>query len=801
MSNYTPGGICLHVPGGYALDLRGGVQNGWVQSVRGGSEPGLTTEEAERRRSVHGPNAVAEEQPHPLRLWLSKLWAPVPWMLETAIVLQLSLGEHAEAAVVAVLLLFNATLGFLQESRAQSTLETLKTRLALTASVIRDGSWVTLPAAELVPGDLVMLSLGTVVAADARVIDGSVLIDQSMLTGESVPVEAGPGSATYAGAVVRRGEATAEVTATGAATRSGRGAELIRIAHVGSTQQAAIFRVVRNLGLFNGGVTVLLIGYAFMLGLPVTQIVPLALVAVLASIPVALPFMFTLAATVGARMLAHRGVLPTRLSSLDEAAGIDVLCADKTGTLTLNSLTVGECRPAPGFDAPRVLALAALASSEAGADPVDAAVRQAATETADDLTLVSFQPFDPARKMSGALVRDQDGATLSVVKGAYAVVAGLAGDSPMSAASARGLEEAGFRVLAVGIGTEGALRMAGLIALNDPPRPDSRALVEHLQRLGVRTVMVTGDAPTTAAAVARAVGIDGAVSPAALPQDAETLHAGVVAGVLPEDKFALVKTLQSHGHVVAMCGDGVNDAPALRQSQMGIAVFTATDVAKSAAGIVLTEPGLGGIVAAIEEGRSTFQRILTYTLRSVIQKVVQVLFLFGGLIISGHAIITPVLMVLLMVAGDFLAMSSSTDNVQPSPSPNVWRIGNLTITSILLGLCDLVFCLGTLSIGHFVLRLDPAGLQTLAVVTLVFTGQAVFYVARERRRLWSSRPSRWMVLASIVDLALITTLAVRGILMAPLPGGIVAAVAVAAVGLAVVLDAVKVALFRRLNIA
>jgi H+-transporting ATPase len=723
-------------------------------------------------------------------------------MLETAIVLQLSLGEYAEAAVVAVLLLFNATLGFLQESRAQSTLETLKTRLALTASVIRDGSWVTLPAAELVPGDLVMLSLGTVVAADVRVIDGSVLIDQSMLTGESVPVEAGPGGETYAGAVVRRGEATAEVIAIGAATRSGRGAELIRIAHVGSTQQAAIFRVVRNLGLFNGGVTVLLIGYAFMLDLPIAQIIPLALVAVLASIPVALPFMFTLAATVGARTLARRGVLPTRLSSLDEAAGIDVLCADKTGTLTLNSLTVGECRPAPGFDAPRVLALAALASSKAGADPVDAAVRQAATETADDLTLVSFQPFDPVRKMSGAIVKDQDGATLTVVKGAYAVIAGLARDSAMTAASARELEEVGFRVLAVGIGTEGAMRTAGLIALSDPPRPDSHALVEHLQRLGVRTVMVTGDAPTTADAVARAVGIDGAVSSATpLPQDADIEHAGVFAGVLPEDKFALVKMLQSHGHVVAMCGDGVNDAPALRQSQMGIAVFTATDVAKSAAGIVLTEPGLGGIVAAIEEGRSTFQRILTYTLRSVIQKVVQVLFLFGGLIISGHAIITPVLMVLLMVAGDFLAMSSSTDNVQPSPSPNVWRIGNLTITSILLGLCDLVFCLGSLIIGHFVLRLDPAGLQTLAVVTLVFSGQAVFYVARERRRLWSSRPSRWMVLASILDLTLITTLAVRGILMAPLPGGVVAAVAVAAVGLAVVLDAVKVALFRRLDIA
>jgi H+-transporting ATPase len=775
-----------------------------VQSVQGGSEPGLTTEEAVRRRAVHGPNAVAEERPHPVRLALSKLWAPVPWMLETAIVLQLWLGEYAEATIVAVLLLFNALLGFFQESRAQATLETLKSRLALTASVIRDGSWVVLPAAELVPGDLVTLSLGTVVPADVRVLDGSVLLDQSMLTGESVPVEAGPGIEVYAGAVVRRGQASAEVVAIGAGTRFGRGAELIRIAHVGSTQQKAIFRVVRNLALFNGGVTVLLIGYAFILQLPITQILPLALVAVLASIPVALPFMFTLAATVGARALARRGVLPTRLSALDEAAGIDVLCADKTGTLTLNSLAVGACRPAPGFDAPRVLHLAALASSEAGADPVDAAVRQAAAGTlaAQDLALVSFEPFDPVRKMSGATVETPDGAILTVVKGAYAVIAGLTGESASTARSATGLEEAGFRVLAVGIGTAGALRMAGLIALSDPPRPDSRALVEHLGRLGVRTVMVTGDAPTTAQVIARAVGIDGAISSVTpLPRGADLEHVGVFAGVLPEDKFALVKMLQARGHVVAMCGDGVNDAPALRQAQMGIAVLTATDVAKSAAGIVLTEPGLGGIVTAIEEGRSTFQRILTYTLRSVIQKVVQVLFLFGGLIISGHAIITPVLMVLMMITGDFLALSSSTDRVRPSSSPNVWRIGNLTVASIALGLVDLAFCLGSLLIGRFVLRLDPAALQTLALVTLVFSAQAVFYVSRERRHLWNSRPSRWMVLASITDLSLIVALALGGILMSPLPAGVVASVAVAAVLLAVVLDVVKVALFRRLDIA
>ena len=527
-------------------------------------------------------------------------------------------------------------------------------------------------------------------------------------------------------------------------------------------------------------------------------------VAVLASIPVALPSMFTLAGTVGARELAHRGALPTRLSSLDEAAGIDVLCADKTGTLTLNALAVSECRPAPGFDEARVLALAALASSSAGADPVDAAFRQAAAgvEAAKDLTLLSFEPFDPAKKMSTATARTSDGTTITIAKGAYTVIAGLTGESATIAGSARELQESGFRVLAVGMGPEGALQMVGLVALSDPPRPDSRSLVEHLGGLGVRTVMVTGDAAATAEVIAKAVGIGGATSAATqLARDADIEHVGVFANVLPEDKFALVKTLQSHGHVVAMCGDGVNDAPALRQAQMGVAVFTATDVAKSAAGIVLTEPGLSGVVAAIEVGRSTFQRILTYTLRSVTQKVVQVLFLFGGLIITGHAILTPMLMVLMMITGDLLSMSSATDYVRPSPSPNVWRIGNLTIASVILGLCDLTFCVGSIVVGRFVLHLGSSTLQTLAVVTLVFSGQAVFYVARERRRLWSSRPSLWLMLSSLVDVTIIVALAVSGILMTPLSIVIISYVASAAVGLAVILDSVKVVLFRRLAIA
>jgi H+-transporting ATPase len=773
-----------------------------MTAVPHGAAAGLTGDEARRRLAAYGTNTVQDVVQHPINRAVKKLWAPVPWMLEAAVLLQLALGEYVEASAIGFLLVFNAGLGFFQEGRAQATLEALKSRLPLTASARRDGVWRTLPAAELVQGDVVKLSLGAVVPADARLIDGSVLIDQSMLTGESLAVEAGAGFQTYAGALIRRGEAIAEIVATGARTKFAHSAELIRTAHVESTEQKTMFRVVRNLVLFNGGVTTLLAAYAVYLSMPPAQIEQLVLVAMLASIPVALPSMFTLAATVGARAVARRGVLPTRLAALDEAAGMDVLCADKTGTLTRNELAVTACHALPGFDTSQVLAMATLASSDGGADPLDAAIRAAAQPSQlAPWKLVSLTPFDPARKMSEAAVIDAYGIPTRIVKGALAVVTMIAEASPPAAAMVQELQAKGFRVLVLAVGSAEPLRIAGVIALSDPPRKDSAALVGQLSRLGVRTVMVTGDAPVTARVVAEAVGITGPLcSTVPLPQDIRAEDFGVFAGVLPEDKYALVQALQRHGHVVGMCGDGANDAPALRQAQMGIAVFTATDVAKSAAGIVLTEPGLGGIVAAVQEGRTTFQRILTYTFRSIIHKIVQVLFLLAGLVISGTAVLTPLLMVLMMVAGDFFALSSATDNVRASSSPNVWRIGNLTIAGIIMGLCDLLFCIASLAVGRFALGLNSYELRTLTVLTLVYSGQAIFYVSRERLHLWSSRPGSWLIASSILDITLFSTLAIRGILMAPLSPTIVAALFGTAILLAFCLDTVKAILFHHLAI-
>ena len=741
---------------------------------------------------------------HPLRNALAKFWAPVPWLLEASIVLELVLQKYYEAAIIAGLLVFNAALAYFQEGRAQATLVALKSRLALNASVERDGAWKTVPAAELVCGDLVKLSLGGVVAADVHLTAGSVKLDQSMLTGESLPIDAGPGADTFAGALVRRGEATAVVTATGARTKFGRTAELVRTAHVASTQQKAVLKIVRNLAIFNGVVILALGVYAYSHAMLWSEIVPLLLTSVLAAIPVALPATFTLTAALGARSLAKLGVLPTRLSAVDEAASIDVLCSDKTGTLTLNALSVTSVRPMPGFDESHVLGLAALASSDGGQDPVDAAIRSAASKKpAQDLPrLATFLPFDPAKKTSEATATYATGSSERIIKGAYAAVVALTAPSPAAAAIVDELEKQGFRVLAVAAGPPASMQIAGLIALSDPPRTDSSSLISELHTLGVATVMVTGDAPATAAIVAHDVGLTGPVCPPGkLPAAIKPEDFAVFAGVLPEGKYDLVKAYQKSGHTVGMCGDGANDAPALRQAQIGIAVSTATDVAKSAAGVVLTEAGLGGIVAAVKEGRITFQRILTYALNSVMKKLLQVLLLAVGLVMTGHAVLTPMLMVIVMITGDFLAMSLTTDRVRPSTMPNSWQVGRITIAGVILGACFLAFSTIILAVGKFQLHLGIAALQTLSVVGIVFGSQATTYVIRGRQQLWGLRPSIWLVLSSVADILIISALATFGIAMAPLPVAIIACEFAAAIAFGAVLDVIKIPVFARLRIS
>ncbi len=751
--------------------------------------PGLTSAEAARRMAESGANVVTDKAPPRWRAFADKFWAPVPWMLEAALLLQLVLGAYVEAAMVGALLLFNATLAFVQQGRAGAALAALKQRLAPTALVRRDGQWLRLAAFEVVPGDVIRLSLGAMIPADATIVSGSILVDQSMLTGESVPADANAGSPVYGASLVRRGQAIAEITATGAATVFGRAVELVRVARAPSTEQAAIFAATRNLALMNGTVAVLVVGYAIAASFPPADLVRLALTAVLATIPVALPATFTLSAAFSARQLAARGVLLTRLSAAHEAAAMDVLCADKTGTLTRNALDVVNVVAMPGFDRERVLALAALASSEADQDPIDAAIRRAAAARPDPAageTLVRFVPFDPAHRIAEAVAVDRAGNELRIVKGAFEA---LDLSAEAAAAAGRAVEDLaaqGHRVIAVALGAPAPLRLAGLLALSDPPRPDSPQLVSDLRAMGVRTLMVTGDSPVTALAIARQVGID---------------QADIRARVSPEDKHRLVQMLQGEAHVVGMCGDGVNDAPALRQAQIGIAVSSATDAAKAAAGVVLTEPGLAGVVFAVREGRIGFQRLLTYTFNMLVKKTEILLFLAFGLVLTGHAILTPALMVLMLMTNDFLAMSLTTDRASPAPSPSAWRMRSIAGAAVLLGACKLAFSATVLAFGKYRLALSPGELQTLAFVTLIFGAQALLFVVRERRPLWSSKPGKWVVAASAADILIVSALASSGILMEPLPWRVLAALLAAAAGFALVLDRVKLRLMPAFKIA
>jgi len=764
---------------------------------------GLSSADARELLSQYGPNSIPNVEMRPIRRLLAKFWAPVPWLLEATVLLELVLGKYIEAGVILALLIFNAAIGFFQESRAQATLAALKSRLSLTASALRDRAWKTIPAADLVPGDVIKLSLGGVVAADVRISGGDILLDQSMLTGESIPIEAGAGVQAYAGALIRRGEATAQVTATGEKTKFGRTADLIRSAHVVSSQQNAVFRVVRNLAVCNGILILFMLAYAYWAKMPSAEVLSLTLTAVLASIPVAPPATFTLAAALGARALAKVGVLPTRLSGVDEAASMDVLCVDKTGTLTLNQLEVTSICPLDGLSEAQVLALAAIASSDGGQDPVDRAIRKRAAEEnpGAEVKQDSFLPFDPATKRSEATYRAAGGAIQRVVKGAFSAVALLVPTSSAGNAAAQSLEAKGLRVLAVAAGAPLALQLVGLIALSDPPRPDSAALIRELRQLGVRTVMVTGDAAATAGTVAHQIGLEGVICPPGAPlTHVSPSQFAVFAGILPEDKYKIVRAFQAGKNIVGMCGDGANDAPALRQAHLGIAVSTATDIAKAAAGIVLTAPGLAGIVATVKEGRLIFQRILTYTLNSITKKMAQVLFLGVGLIMTGHAILTPLLMVMVMTIGDFLGMSLTTDRVRPSALPNAWKIRSLTLAGLMMGAGELLFCSCVFAFGDFYLHLSLPSLQTLAFVLIVFGNQATTYNNRERRHLWSSRPSKWVMISSGADVAAATVLAVAGIAMQSLPVALVAGSLVAAAAFALALDVLKAPVFRHLHI-
>ncbi|HUZ31734.1 MAG TPA: plasma-membrane proton-efflux P-type ATPase [Xanthobacteraceae bacterium] len=767
---------------------------------------GLTSAEAQRRLEQYGPNEIPERRPHPALALLRKFWGPIPWMLETTVVIQILLDKSGEAAVVGALLIFNAAISFVEEGSASKALALLRGRLTTTARVLRDGHWQSVPAASLVQGDCVHLRMGDLSPADIRIDSGNVLLDQSTLTGESVPVEAGTGTLAYAAAVVRRGEATGEVAATGLRTYFGKTAELVRTAKSASHLQTTIFAIVKTLVVIDALLVGALLLYAAWTDLPFADVLPFALILLVASVPVALPATFTLATALGATELAHYGVLVARLSAIEEAAGMDVLCTDKTGTITENRLALAAASPLAPVSENELMRWAALASDPATQDPIDLAILAAAESRgllAEPPRRLEFVPFDPAQRYSLGRYENAAGA-LCVVKGAPRAVAALVADTPDITAASERLAAGGNRVLAVASGNDrDSLRLAGFLALEDPPRADSASLVKGLQDLGVRVVMITGDNLATACAVAQRVGIG---TRAAGADALDHLEAGrvldhdIYARIFPEHKIKLVRLLQAAGHVVGMTGDGVNDAPALKQADVGIAVASATDVARAAAGVVLTTPGLVDALSAVQVSRRIYQRMLTYTINKIMKTLEIAVFLSIGVIVTGTFVITPLLVVLLLFANDFVTMSIATDRVSYSQTPDHWNVKTLITIGGVLAALVLLLSFTVFFVGRDFLGLPLPQLQTLVFVMLVATGQGNIYLIRERRHFWRSRPSTWLVGGSIADLAVVTAMATIGILMAPVNPLLIAELLAAVAIYLVILDQFKVLIFRSFKI-
>jgi plasma-membrane proton-efflux P-type ATPase len=789
-----------------------------LASLHVSADTGLTHAEVDVRRKEHGYNEVTEKKGHPVLTFLRKFWGISAWMLELIMVLSAVLGKYSDLVVVSALLVINAVLSFVQERRAAGVVQALRRRLQVNARVRRDSAWQVIPARELVPGDIVRVRPGDIIPADVKLLTGALTIDQSALTGESKDADKAPGDVLSSGSVVRRGEGNGVVMLTGAKTYFGRTTELVQEARPKLHIEAVVSKVVRWLFVIVGGLLGVVVILSLIRGAPLLEMVPLMLVLLMSAVPVALPVMFTVSMAVGSKELAKRGVLVTRLSAAEDAATMDVLCVDKTGTITMNQLAVTGVIPLEHATEADVLFAGAFASQEANQDPIDLAFLAAAKDqhVFDNLpkvTPVSFAPFDAKNRRTEAVI-EQNGQRLRVMKGAVRTIAEACGLQPpaIEALEARVGESAakGYRTLAVAHGPEtGALTLVGLVSLYDPPRPDAKQLIAALEDRGVAVKMLTGDALAVASEIARSVGLhniqrmaDLKAASAEAGNKAADLFAGTdgFAEVFPEDKYIVVKQLQAAGHVTGMTGDGVNDAPALRQAEVGIAVSTATDVAKGAASVVLTEAGLTNIVALVEQGRTIYQRILTWIINKISRTILKAAFVSIAYVVTGKFVVSAFAMLLLTFMTDFAKIALATDHVRPSRKPETWNIGGFITVSVILGVAMVAETLLFLRIGwsHFGLAANDNALYTFSFLMLLYF--AVFSVvsARERRAFWSTMPSKALLAALTAD-ALTGTILTRVGLpgLTPLPWSQTLAIfAYAMFSCLVVNDAVKVVMIK-----
>jgi len=744
---------------------------------------GLTQAEAGNRLKINGSNEILEKKTNRLFLFLKKFWGLTAWMLELIIVLSWFLHKEFDSYIVAGLLVFNAIIGFVQEQNAARAVDTLKNQLHVNTKVLRDGTWRIIPARELVPGDIIRVRIGDFVPADVKIFQGDIRVDQSALTGESIEARKGSTEIIFSGSIITHGEASGIVILTGASTYFGRTIQLVQIARPKLHAETMIAAVIKRLLLIVALLVVIALFFSLWRGMNPLELLPLTLVLLLGAVPVALPAMFTVSMALGSRELTKQGVLVTRLNAPDDAARMDILCVDKTGTLTLNQMSVADLIPLNGFTQDEILLFGALASQEANHDAIDMALIKAARQKGllnDHFVQKSFTPFDPKTRKTEAVIKNGN-QEFRILKGSFKTITQICRLEDRAITDLKTKADAlamkGYKTLAVAKAlTDGKLALVGLVALHDPPRSDSQKMINELNSLGVSVRMLTGDALPIATEIARTVGIGERIIKASEfnelartdPEKAAELveNNDGFADVYPEDKYLIVKNLQARGHIVGMTGDGVNDAPALKQAEVGTAVSRASDVAKGAASIVLTGEGLSGIISPIIIGRKTFRRINTWILNKVARTVLKTCFVVFPYLFLGKYVINASAMLVMIFMTDFVKISLSTDNVRWSKKPETWDIDRSIRVAVVIGLVMVAEAFGLLALGlnYFHLAASNEALNTFSFEILLFFAMFSIFVVREKGHFWNSTPSKTMLLVISADLLLGISLATFGLL-------------------------------------
>jgi H+-transporting ATPase len=785
------------------------------------SAEGLTTANARERLEKYGPNALEEKKENALLKFLSYFWGPIPWMIEVAAALSAIVGHWVDLIIISVLLMFNAVVGFWQEHQAANAVDALKKQLALKARVKRDGQWAEIDSVNLVPGDIVRLRLGDIIPADVRLIEGDYLsVDQSALTGESLPVDKNVGDVAYSSSVAKQGEMVALVTATGASTFFGKTAKLVSSAKSVSHFQKAVLTIGNYLIYVSLGLAAVLLLTMLYRGEPVLTLLQFALILVVAAIPVAMPAVLSVTMAIGAVVLARKKAILTKLESIEEMAGMDILCSDKTGTLTQNKLTLGEPALFGAKDAQELILTGALASKEEDRDAIDLAVLNGLKDPASlkALKQTKFVPFDPIHKRTEAEVQGADGKSFKVTKGAPQVILDMCkppGDVAKAVdAKVNEFAGKGFRTLGVArLDGAGAWQFLGLLPLFDPPREDAANTIREANEHGIHIKMVTGDNTAIAKQIAGQLGLganihtadeffkdsaaDGTISPKAA---AAVEAAEGFAQVFPEHKFQIVKALQSRGHIVGMTGDGVNDAPALKQANAGIAVSGATDAARAAAALVLTAPGLSVIVQAVETARTIFERMNSYAIYRITETIRIMFFVVAAMIVFKFYPITTVMIILLALLNDLPILTIAYDNTWLDPKPVRWDMCRVLTVATILGLIGVVETFIILVIARDWFHLASGQIQSFIYLKLAVAGHLTLFVARTRQPFLSKPYPAPILMAAILGTQAIAALIVGlGWLVAPIAWKYVGFVWIYCLVWVFIEDWVKLQVYRQLD--